>query len=114
MAELVRRTFDADLVPELGAAAARGIAIGRAAIVPRIELGDGSLEGDDAARLRAAIATVRADLEALVRTLEAAEAQLFDPEIAIVAALEAPILARIRSGASAPQAIVAETTGRAA
>ena len=109
--------FDADLVPETGAAAAAGIAIGPAVVLAADDShlhplpGESSIaEGEHRsanalsvaparARLEQAFSEVRRDLEALVRALPAAEAALFEPEIAIVAALEPRVTARVLDGA---------------
>jgi phosphotransferase system HPr (HPr) family protein len=101
LAALVAQNFDADLVPETGAAAAHGIAVG-----PAVVLADAAERApaeqphvDARARLEHAFAVVRRDLEAMVRALPAPEAALFEPEIAIVAALEAGVMARLLTGA---------------
>jgi phosphotransferase system HPr (HPr) family protein len=102
LAALVERNFDADLVPETGTPAAPGMAIGRAVLVDAPlgaeENGDAETGPDASARLATAFAQVRRDLEQMVRTLPPREAELFEPEIAIAKALEAPALARVARG----------------
>src|SRR6185503_9273109 len=105
LATLVARNFDADLVPETGAAAAAGIAVGQAVVLAASPAAVASSKDAGAdlstdatatrARIEQAFATVKKDLEAMVRALPAPEASLFEPEIAIVAALEARVSARV-------------------
>jgi phosphotransferase system HPr (HPr) family protein len=114
LAALVEQGFDSDLVPELGAVASAGIAIGRAVVIARPEEreADGGAN-DEIARLRGAIADVQRELAVLVASLPPAESALFEPERTIVAALEAPLLARLARGERAAAAIVAETEMKA-
>lgn len=130
LATLVARNFDADLVPETGAAAATGIAVGPAVVLAAdlstsdaeapvsAEKRDGEIALAPAtalspegarARLERAFALVKQDLEAMVRALPAAEASLFEPEIAIVAALEPRMMARVLGGTKFEDALGAET-----
>jgi phosphotransferase system HPr (HPr) family protein len=100
---LIAQGFSADLVPEAGAAAAPGIAIGVA--VPWTTE-DAAVTDDaplDSNALRDAFARVLADLRALVATLPESEAALFEPEVAIVEELRRKILARVAAG-EAPRA----------
>ena len=107
---LVARGFDRDLVPELGAAAVEGIAIGR---VVNFATDDApAAPTTDAAAppaLDAALARVTSDLEALVASLPAAEATLFAPEIAIVRDLGPVLAARVAKGENAEDAVRAAT-----
>jgi phosphotransferase system HPr (HPr) family protein len=110
LAALVAQNFDADLVPETGVAAAAGIAVGHAVVLAPLSVGEGEpppVAGatGDQARMVGAFATVRRDLEAMVQALPASEAALFEPEIAIVAALEARVVARVLGGASFEEAL---------
>jgi len=119
LATLVARNFDADLVPETGAAAAAGIAVGQAVVLAASPAAVASSKDAGAdlstdataarARIEQAFATVKKDLEAMVRALPAPEASLFEPEIAIVAALEARVSARVLGGVSFAEALREET-----
>jgi phosphocarrier protein FPr/phosphocarrier protein len=118
---LVERNFDAGLVSETGAAAVAGIAVGPALVLDDDEatspggdsgarsapLTDG-LELDASARAAMAFAQVRRDLEAMVRALPVAEGVLFEPEIAIVKALDGPVRARVHRGQGFEQALAEE------
>jgi phosphocarrier protein FPr len=112
---LVERNFDADLVPETGYAAASGIAVA-AALVWKASaplatadaedppaFGEGAVGGapnDVRARLAGAFSQVDHDLKAMVSALPADEGALFEPEIALVQALEAPVMAKVLRGES--------------
>lgn len=115
LATLVARNFDADLVPETGAMAAAGIAVGPAVVLALASASEsaspksGVFGGGIAAQLEQAFAVVRQDLETMVRTLPTSEAALFEPEIAIVAALQAPVTARVLGGAAFEDALGEET-----
>src|SRR5262249_4173876 len=56
----------------------------------------------------AAFAQVRRDLEQIVRTLAPREAELFEPEIAMAQALEAPVRERVARGEEVDAALRAE------
>jgi phosphotransferase system HPr (HPr) family protein len=115
LAQLVERNFDADLVPETGAAAAPGVAVGSALVIGADEpAGDVAAPDppedaiDPLEQLAFAFAAVQRDLEALVQSLPAEEAALFEPEIAILAALEPPLAVRVTAGESFPRALEVE------
>jgi phosphotransferase system HPr (HPr) family protein len=116
LARLVERNFDADLVPETGAAAAPGVAVGAALVIDEDEPAPDAAraEGADASVVDAreqaafAFAEVRRDLEALLQSLPAEEAALFEPEIAILAALEPPVASRVARGEPFEGALDAE------
>jgi phosphotransferase system HPr (HPr) family protein len=117
---LVERAFDADLVPEEGAAAVAGIAIGAAVVAAAAEgiEKETTSEGDfdlaeERARFEAAIAGAIADVESLVRVLGKHEADLFRPEIEILRAIGVRVRARIDAGERAESAVVAETSSDA-
>ncbi|HMJ55670.1 MAG TPA: HPr family phosphocarrier protein [Polyangiaceae bacterium] len=120
LAMLVARNFDADLVPDTGAAAAPGMAVGPAVVLAPDSSGHdvtapASAEVQTAeadARLERAFADVRRDLEAMVRALPATQAALFEPEIAMVAALEERVKARVHAGARFDDALGEETPAR--
>ena len=136
LATLVARNFDADLVPETGAAAATGIAVGPALVIASassvsaagpaspvptdqdaagrdesaaLALSPTTAPSASRVRIEKAFATVKRDLEAMVHALPAAEAALFEPEIAIVAALETRVVARVLGGESFEEALREET-----
>ena len=104
--ELVRRGFDADLVPETGAIAAAGIGIGRAHVIERGQ-------ADEPESVEAAFARARREVETLVATLPRHEALLFEPELAILAELEARVQERMGEAASFAEAVEIETRGNA-
>jgi phosphotransferase system HPr (HPr) family protein len=110
LAQLILDEFDPDLVPENGAVAAPGIAIGEA-IVFLEEEADRRARGSDEeelARARAAFDRARQDVEAVIRALPAHEAQLFEPELLILQSLEPMVLKQIEGGAIAEDAVRAE------
>jgi phosphotransferase system HPr (HPr) family protein len=107
LVELVERNFDADLVPETGAGAVEGIAIGRAALFAAIEPEATTTSGE--AEVERAFDAVGAEVRALVAALGGREADLFAPMLAILSELRAPVLARVTAGEEARAAIVAET-----
>ncbi|HMI87708.1 MAG TPA: HPr family phosphocarrier protein [Polyangiaceae bacterium] len=112
LAMLVARNFDADLVPETGAAAAEGIAVGPALLLMEPaaeEITSEAPSADPRPVIERAFAVVRRDVETLVRALPAAEAALFEPEIAILAALETKMTSRIEAGARFEDALNEET-----
>lgn len=106
MRSLVEEGFTADLVPETGAAAVEGIAIGRA-LVAVAESG----EGDGDVGVEAAFARARASLGALIASLPAKEAALFEPEAQILDGLEADVRARVAAGDAVADAVAAATLG---
>jgi len=112
--ELILGSFNADLVPETGIAGVDGIAIGKAIVVEPREDGAGGVAdtpSKEQARAAAAIATVEAELGRLVAALPRAEAELFEPEIAIVEDLRPRVLARLGGGGRAEDAVRDETVG---
>jgi phosphocarrier protein FPr len=117
LVQLVERGFDADLVPETGAAAVEGIAIGRAIVLTRLQTpepgpttGDGKRAPEiERARLDDALASAEADVAALVHGLPEAESELFAPEIEILRSLAPLLAAHVDAGASAEEAVRAET-----
>ncbi|MEO6572571.1 MAG: HPr family phosphocarrier protein, partial [Polyangiaceae bacterium] len=101
---LIERNFDQDLVPELGASAVEGIAIGHAVTLPAAaDQGAGGRSLDDA------FSIVTADLRKLVLELPGAEAALFEPELEIVDNLRAIVQARVEGGGTPEDAIRAVT-----
>jgi phosphotransferase system HPr (HPr) family protein len=114
LAALIERNFDADLVPEVGSAAAPGIAIGRA-IVLLAPTGDARApheKGDvteETRRLHAAVARAIIDVTALVAALPPDEGALFEPERVILEEIEQLAAARVASGESAEDAVRAAT-----
>lgn len=100
---LVRASFDADLVPDTGAAGSPGIAIGRA-VVLEDDAAHGA-EVDVAERFAAA----RASLASLLASLPPHERALFAPEAGILDELEPRIARRVASGEPFADAVLAET-----
>lgn len=122
IAELIAREFDPDLVPEEGAAAAAGIAIGTAVLWLEeqeppdeqgsvLEAGERATPDDERARASRAFARARDEVSAMVAALPPHEAQLFEPELTMLSSLEPLVLSRIDAGASAIDAVRAETVG---
>lgn len=112
LAQLIAREFDPDLVPETGTAAAAGVAVGEA-VVLELELRDSDAPTDaetELARARGAFARAREELSSIVAGLASHERELFEPEFAILDALEGAVSARIRAGARAEEAVRAEAT----
>lgn len=104
---LIERNFDQDLVPELGASAVEGIAIGHALTLP-------STTGAGATPVRTlddALAMVTADLRNLVSSLPRAESELFEPELEIIDNLRPIVEQRVAGGESPGDAIRAATAG---
>jgi phosphocarrier protein FPr/phosphocarrier protein len=114
LVELIARDFDPDLVPAHGVVAAAGIAIGEAVVLEPSDpapAGAGSITPEEErARARSAFARAETEVAAIVAALPGHEAQLFEPELAILRALETPVLGRIAAGQSAEEAVVAEAT----
>ncbi len=113
LVQLVQRGFSEDLVPELGAPAVEGIAVGAAVVLlsDGDDAGGADRAGTEVERARAtrAIGEVRADLDALIGSLAREEAALFAPERAMLDELGPAILHRIDGGQTALAAIRAET-----
>lgn len=112
LARLILEEFDPDLVPEQGAVAAPGIAIGEA-IVLLDEETDEAVRGTDdeeVARAHVAFERARDEVTAIVSALPRHEAQLFEPELAILDSLEPMVRSRIGEGLSAAEAVRAEAT----
>ncbi len=121
LARFVERNFDADLVPEMGAAAVEGIAIGRAVVLARLEArvsSPGSPATNDVeterGRLADALASAESDVALLVAALPEAESELFAPEIEILRSLAPLLRAHVEMGRSAEEAVYAETAGSSA
>lgn len=108
--QLVERRFDPDLAPETGTAAAAGIAIGSAVVIAvAFAGGTKGTPAEEQARLRDATLAAERDLDALVRSLPAAEAALFAPERKILEELLPRAVARAAVGASAEEAVTEES-----
>ncbi len=112
LTELVERGFLGDLVPETGAAAVEGIAIGRALCVGEAAADDDAAAAGEPPEVRAAgaFARARASLAVLIASLSPREAALFEPEVQILIDLEAVVLARVAEGEAITAAILAATT----
>jgi len=108
VAELVRRNFDGDLVPETGSGAAPGIAIGRALVVLAVEraVRERGTTDDELARLDSAAVRSVSELEALMACLAPDERALFEPEKTIVRDVAEAARGRIEGGATAEDAVV--------
>ena len=100
-----------DRGPEAGSPVVDGIAIGRALVWPSDpegpEVRGNALE--ERKRLARAIQLATRGVENLIRLLGPAEAELFVPEVAILAELEPLLLARVDGGETAEQAITDAT-----
>ncbi|MGZ3423561.1 MAG: HPr family phosphocarrier protein [Polyangiales bacterium] len=103
-------SFDPDLVPETGMAAAAGVAIGEAVVLDDLEIETRVGEDDEETRAREAFATARRELVEILDTLADHERELFEPEMPILDSLEPAVLARIAAGESAEDAVRAEAT----
>jgi phosphoenolpyruvate-protein kinase (PTS system EI component) len=93
--------------PEAGSPAVDGIAIGRAVIWgsdPERRQAVGTAE-EEHCRLARALRLAARDIDDLVRLLPPAEAELFLPEVAILAELGPLVLARVDAGATAEEAV---------
>jgi len=111
LAALIERDFDPDLVPESGAGAAPGIAIGHAVVwleEEEPEARERATPDEERARAFAAFARARTEVQAIVAALPPHEAQLFEPELSILDSLELAVLSRIGAGEAAEDAIDAE------
>lgn len=98
--------------PELGSAVVEGIAIGRAIVwasdpSPRRAVGT---VAEEQARIVRAIARATSGVADLVRMLPASEAELFEPELAILEELGPLLFERVGKGASAEEAVNAATS----
>jgi phosphotransferase system HPr (HPr) family protein len=113
--ELVRKKFDADLVPQTGSAAVEGIAIGIALLVMATERAPRLQGSPDEERERLARAEARAiaELDTLMAGLAPDERLLFEPEKAIVHEVVASARERTGAGETSEEAIVALTEGAA-
>lgn len=104
---LVERSFDPDLAPEIGVSAVPGIAIGNAVVVafaPDDAREKGTPE-EEKTRLGFATAQAKRDVEALLRSLPDEEAQLFEPELAILDDLAARMAPLVETGLTAEVAV---------
>lgn len=110
IAQLILEEFDPDLVPENGAVAAPGIAIGEAIVFleDEPEVRARGTDEEEIALARAAFAKARSDVEHIVKTLPKHEAQLFEPELLILQSLEPMVRKQIEGGAIAEDAVRAE------
>jgi phosphoenolpyruvate-protein kinase (PTS system EI component) len=93
--------------PEEGAAVVEGIAIGQAVVwaddpVPLSSRGDASQQ---TVRLERALARATAGVEELVRLLPRAEAELFEPELAILSELGPALIQRVEAGEGAEDCV---------
>jgi phosphocarrier protein FPr len=118
IAELVKRSFDADLVPDRGSGAVEGIAIGRALVaaglVPVHPGGDVAAPParspeEERARLAKAEAWALEELRQLVEGLGPEERSLFEPEQAILRDVAAAAAERTLAGDTSEQAVLATT-----
>jgi phosphotransferase system HPr (HPr) family protein len=105
--ELIERRFDGDLVPERGEGGAAGIAIGRALVLEAAAEEDAAPRSlvEERARLDHAVRRVEADLVALIASLSAAEAPLFEPAIPILREIVAGAGRAIEEGHAADVAV---------
>lgn len=110
LASLIERDFDPDLVPENGAGAAPGIAIGHAVLWLEEDEAPSERASDDEelARVRDAFARARVEVHAILDELHLREAQLFEPELSILDSLEPAVIERVQAGHSAEDAVAAE------
>ncbi len=111
--ELILRGFVADLVPETGASAVEGIAIGHALVVTvdaEAEAAEDVADGDPAERVREIFARAHASLAALIATLPPREGALFEPEVHILGDLETAVRAQLAEGKGFLAAIQAATS----
>jgi multiphosphoryl transfer protein len=110
LARLIQEEFDPDLVPENGAVAAAGIAIGEAIVLleEEADLRARGTDDEEIARALGAFAKARDDVGAMVGALPKHEAQLFEPELLILQSLEPMVLSQIAGGATAEDAVRAE------
>ena len=111
IAELVMRNFDGDLVPERASGAAPGIAVGRALVVSVVERAPRvrTTTAEELARLDTALARALLELESLIVGLPPDERALFEPERAIIREIAEGSRARIETGSTAEDAVVALT-----
>ncbi|HTB72709.1 MAG TPA: putative PEP-binding protein [Polyangiaceae bacterium] len=93
--------------PESGSPVVDGIAIGKAVVWAshRARRGVPGTAAEEHGRLRRAILHATRGVEDLIRQLGPAEAELFGPEVAILAELGPLLLARVEHGETAEQAI---------
>ncbi len=98
--------------PEHATAVVEGIAVGRAIVwrrdpAPRASAGTAA---EEHARLSSAVRRATRGVEELVRLLPRSEAELFEPEVAILAELGPAMLARVASGLQAEDAVIVATS----
>ena len=101
-----------DRGPQAGSPVVDGIAVGRALVWPSDPEAPAisGNAGEERKRLARAIQLATRGVENLIRLLGPAEAELFVPEVAILAELEPLLLARVDAGATAEQAITGATS----
>jgi phosphotransferase system HPr (HPr) family protein len=107
-------SFDPDLVPEMGTAAAAGIAIGEALVIDDLESETRTFEEDEETRAKSAFEAARRELAEVIGSLEEHEKQLFEPEVPILESLESAVLSRIARGETAEEAVRAEAAAHSA
>jgi phosphocarrier protein FPr len=108
---LIERNFDQDLVPEHGASAVEGVAIGRTVVLPSApdEAESTRSPSEELVRIEQALTDVRRDVSTLVKSLPIAEARLFEPELAILRDLADLLRAKVQRGTGAEEAVRAVT-----
>jgi len=99
IAELIGSGFASDALPEAGTAAAPGIAVGRASLVKAKGTGATAMDPSLAFEL------ARREIETLLAELPPSEAQLFEPELAILVELESATMAKVAAGIAAGAAL---------
>ncbi len=107
LCELIERSFDGDLVPERGEGGAAGIAMGRALVIEPALEGDAPRRStsEENARLDEAARRVEAELVALIASLSAKEAPLFEPAVPILRELVLAAARAIAEGHAADAAV---------
>jgi phosphotransferase system HPr (HPr) family protein len=118
IAELVKRCFDTDLVPDRGSGAVEGIAIGRALVASglvtahdegRVSAPPTRRPDEERARLAKAEARALEELRVLLEGLAPEERALFEPERAILRDVAAAAVERTLAGETSEQAVLATT-----
>jgi phosphotransferase system HPr (HPr) family protein len=109
---LIERNFSADLVPETGAAAVPGIAIGRAHVLVFAEIDDTTdlSHVRDAASTKKRFDDAKKKLESDLVRMPPHERELFEPELAILDELAVRVASKVTAGASFRDAVVEETS----